>query len=463
MSATRLDRWLKRLLIAVSPLLAAPYFHSCITPTHGVFPLACTDCATTTQEALDKAEQNLREAQVTLADLRTFVAYKPCRTGRSALIQLGWVFFMSRSVPAYLKKTPFDAPAMITAFARYWDHVSKVLAQPENGGDGAQFVISIGNELNAYLSHPIADIDGDAASAWESYAKFYVKAARYVKGESVDLDGDGAPEPNLSDTAKLAIPPQPTFTLTMSDECDVRKIVNAVEGDYAGDTCLFPAEVQQRIGQALLAMIGEASFWTFTRYPIWDLSDNPTSDELAGRAHDGVLAAFQTFGDLSRKVAQAGYTPSPRPILMQEVGYPSSLAKVDDNLLLQQQAAVVRGAFAGWEDYVAPYRANALAAMLTSPPVLGFNWLPLHDFPPDSDGGCPVGGVEACSWGLIHPDDMPKPAWSAFVDAGRAVNPASVDQDPLCRSMRPNPPVLPPWPPSWWPGPPPPPERGTPR
>ena len=113
------------------------------------------------------------------------------------------------------------------------------------------------------------------------------------------------------------------------------------------------------------------------------------------------------FTDFPRMIEMAGG----RPVILQEVGYPSS---EDLESSERAQAEFVEQAFLAWQ------------AEAEDIPFL--NYFLLHDLTPEMCGqlqdyyGLRNAAFEAflCSLGLRHADGTPKEAWQTFLDAARA-------------------------------------------
>lgn len=378
---------------------------------------------------------------IVAAWLKAFVAqHPPCTGGRSVLIQLGTMFGPDkhpRSVPAYLKKVRYDDPRMIRAFARYWDKISEVLARPEFRK--AEFVISIGNELDLYLDDSFNQkfrftdddgnlVDGVPTEAWRRYATFYKKAAAYVKGKPVVLD-DGTTLPNTSSKG---------FTRTVGFTMTWGECSPFPSGDCG--TQWQDWNERDNRNDAYLSMIKASDHWIYTRYrPFTGYGSNVRN--VYREAYDTLYDTFLDMAAYSALSKQLGAGRANRPILIQEIGFPSSRVHYIDNAIEDQQKEFVRAAFDAWRSHNERWISlgewwrrlgegqiyNPADAPFSRPRILGLNWFMLHDFSNTAQAlpNCPFedqNPTQTCSWGLIDETGREKPAWQQFVASSRAVN-----------------------------------------
>jgi len=180
-------------------------------------------------------------------------------------------------------------------------------------------------------------VDGTPEQAWERYAAFYAKAADWVRGRDVNLDGDGLLEANPSN---LSFPRSVTFSSTWMTCSPGWRVA------HLGSPC---SPARPPIG-SYLAMASSSDFWSFTRYVPFAGYD-PEPEDVYATARAEVSEDLVGMGTVSVLGAWGGVTPVQRPLLIQEMGFPSSRVYPWDNALAEQQADYVAGAFDAWTEY----------------------------------------------------------------------------------------------------------------
>lgn len=268
--------------------------------------------------------------------------------GMDALLQIAPVFTAFRSVPPYLWDTPFSDQAMKDAFSKLWDQVSLVLGKPKY--QDRRFLISIGNEVNFYLTSPnpaprTSAISGEATSqeAWDSYKQFFQSESEYVRTT-------GAP--------------------------NVTRIVGVT---LTWGACGGGADVaSQSLGgcDQILKKYLPGTFDNAWVTGLTDLADanvftNYYKFSKGTPASDISNALLDDFYSMS----QLGYSGGQRPVFLQEIGHPSSKSSPTDALLEAEQAEFVRSTFDDIGAVNTLYRANGGWT-----PFEGFSFFPLHDF-----------------------------------------------------------------------------------
>jgi hypothetical protein len=420
--------------------------------------------------------------------LEKFVRYKQCTSdgGRSGLIQIGPIFSFGRAVPAYLHDVPFDDAAMIKAFARFWDEISRVLAQakftmPANEYPRRpEWIISIGNEINLYLDDPRAIeranyVDGigpgatdaqNVRAAWDKYDTFYRRAMSYVRGLPVDTDGIGGIDlPNTSTLEFNWV----TFSTTWSG------------ADPAAPPCTpgwrtaHPTQCPGAYTLAYLFMLQSSSLVSYTYYP-FPFGINPATPGI-----DATFFYDKVFDDLNlMKKASENLAPATMgrqlPIVLQEVGYPSSWVDLtlpippgsynNDNIV-DQQEAFVEGSLRAFRDYNTQWKPELTwwlqwfmqPSPLPSespwqvPRIVSYNAFMLHDFWAGATPACPFEdadpvnpgtgiptklGVFLCSLGLRTERGADKDAgagktpWGTFVQQATPITDPVLDPDRTC-------------------------------
>lgn len=104
-----------------------------------------------------------------------------------------------------------------------------------------------------------------------------------------------------------------------------------------------------------LEMMRNADFWSYTVYPPTYPPNTPGKDSAFFQSE--LAANFADMRTVSESAGSGGYTHpfgpagAPEPIVIQEIGYPSSYTTFTDDAISDQQAAFVDGAFAALGAY----------------------------------------------------------------------------------------------------------------
>jgi hypothetical protein len=163
-----------------------------------------------------------------------------------------------------------------------------------------------------------------------------------------------------------------------------------------GVTCTFDG-ASRTAAREVSALNASSDVYVITYYPL--------KPDFSVREPDAPLTDFPTMMKLAGN----------KPLVLQEVGYPTSPVLASSE---QKQADFVANVYAAW-------RANAGQI-----PFL--NFLALHDFTPQMcDDLAKYYGLRfnknfyeyLCTLGLRKVDGTPKPGWKAFVDGAAAMGP----------------------------------------
>lgn len=223
---------------------------------------------------------------------------------------------------------------------------------------GRILYLSIGNEVDAYLRDR-AKVGDDQ---WAAYQRFYEDAVLYVHKL------DPAIKVGVTATADGALDQSPTQVAALNAKSDVLILT------------YYPLQYDQ------------ATFAVSVRDP-------------------SVVA-----GDFQRMLAWAGT----RPLVLQEVGYPSSTVNIKSSE--PKQADFIRQVFAAWS------QSGAQSAQQSGQRIPFLNFFPLHDFSAQmcADftayyGATGVPGFTdfLCSLGLRQANGTPRLAWPALVEEAK--------------------------------------------
>lgn len=198
----------------------------------------------------------------------------------------------------------------------------------------------------------------------------------------------------------------------------------------------------------------DSDLWTFTDYP---MPLAPGAANAGTTFHEELLDDFRTMGAASTNAATFGYAAAPRPIFIQEIGYPSSSSNDTVPDLLPQQIAFVGTAFDAWDEYNASVgisewdwwrntegTSTPANSPWSLPRIVGMNWFALHDFNNFITHTCLFGDgtkapwATACSWGLKYANGRDKAlpdgtsSWGTYVARARMATPAALVPNRSC-------------------------------
>jgi hypothetical protein len=304
-------------------------------------------------------------------DLRTLEAYLDQYAGQATaggleldvLLNLAPIFTGARTVPAYLWNTPFNDPLMLSSFERLWDRVSSLLAQKYGG---VEFVVSVGNEVNFYLTNPLPlpgqdplDAEDEPTEAWGNYTAFYNGAAAYIRS---------VPATGLNRRVGV--------TVTWFG-CGGGFDLWLGNTDPGGLLC------DGQTNTRLDALITASDVEVFTYYPLLHPALRSPAEQFAAVQDDlnGMAMVGVDQGDKHVFLQEAGHHSSFRQ--------PGGLGVAADGTLLTEQERFVNAIFDG-----VPI-ANAQPSLGGFAPIQGFSFFHLNDFRTS-----PVGRFNECNTSL---------------------------------------------------------------
>lgn len=410
--------------------------------------------------------------------LRQFVAAPDpgnpdCNGGRVGIINLAPIFSAESRLPRYLEDARFNGSSPVSemnvlqSFKDLWDAVLVELGDPvyvndpgnppDEPADRANWIISIGNEIDMYLNgrrapYPAAgaqmgacgpnepgqnDCYLDPPTRWADYAEFYTEAAAYVKstadaanvpvsvGTTVRWGAELDPPPAHYSGDDVCGPYELFVHSSMSTDCTYFGVPSAPSSTVYTDE--IPAVLV-----SYFAMAGASNVYVYTRYFPQSLGEPPqptTDPDLFGPQYTlQLVSQFANMGTWSSDITAEGATAIDLPIVIQEIGYPSSFGSAQSQNIADQHLRAVDAAFNAWNIY-----HDDFVPTLNLPPVLSLNWFQLHDFAPQlCPGNFPF---QACEWGLFTSDHQekkhPNDAWSSWVQFGLlGISQNPPEQDP---------------------------------
>ena len=265
---------------------------------------------------------------------------------RSYMIQLAPVFSAARKTPLYLNDEPWDSPAMKQAYHKMLDQVLVLVAQLRLVAPAAPVTIGFGNEVNMYLNRLNPDqterSEQERLQEWAQYKDFVRDAQAYLESRDPLVYG--------------------TVTTTWVGDCGYG---DWLRNPVGGQPC-------HPWGGLSLDLALETDLLTFTYYPRHLLPWEATPQDMRA-------AVALDFG-----LMNAGAQAALKPILLQEIGYPSPTPGT------ATQHDFLEAAFSEWSKYYVN--------------IWGMSYFSLHDF----DGHI---------WGLYDEDGNVKDAntWNNFV------------------------------------------------